>query len=328
MIGFLVRRFLYMIPLLLVIAILSFALMEFMPGDFLDQFRFDPSVDLVRLEREAARLGLDQPRHIRFWRWFRGVLRGDLGESFVTQQPVARSLFAGRIGWTLMLTIPTFIFTWVITVPLGLYSSTHQYKLSDHVLTGFAFFGMSIPNFFFALLLLYFLVVVLQVGDMGLGVSGIVGQEFIGQPWSWDKFVSFLWHAWPPILVIGTAGMAGLLRFTRGLMIDTLGEMYVMTARAKGLTERTVVYKHALRNILNPFITSFSMGIGGFVQGAMISAIVFNLPTVSRAYWGALQAQDTQVLMGGIIFFTSFFLVGNLLGDIGIAIADPRIRVN
>ena len=173
-----------------------------------------------------------------------------------------------------------------------------------------------------------YLLVVVRVGDMGLGISGIVGQEFIGQPWSWDKFVSFLWHAWPPILVIGTAGMAGLLCFTRGLMIDTLGEMYVLTARAKGLTERIVIYKHALRNILNPFITSFGMGIGGFIQGAIISAIVFNLPTVSRAYWHALLAQDTQVLMGGILFFTAFFLAGNLLGDIGIAIADPRIRVN
>lgn len=325
---FILRRILYMIPLMFIIAILSFGVLELMPGNILTQFQFDPAMDLAQLEREAARLGLDRPLHVRFWRWFSGLARGDAGHSFVTHQPVAQALFGGRIGWTLLLTTTTFFLTWVITLPMGLYSATHQYKAADHALTVFAFFGMSIPNFFFALLLLWLLVVGLRVGDMGLGISGIVAREYLGEPWTWSKVTSFLWHVWPPLVVLVTAGMAGLLRFTRGLMLDVLGEQYVLTARSKGLGEQRIIYKHALRNILNPFITSFGMGIGGFFAGAMIVAIIFNLPTVSRAYWHALQAQDTPVLMGGLIFFSAFALVGNLLADLGIVIADPRIKYN
>ncbi len=317
-----------MIPLLGIISMLSFGLLELMPGDILTAHQFDPAMDRALLEREAARLGLDRPLHIRFWRWFSGIARGDAGHSFTTHQPVFQALFSGRIGWTLILTTSTFFLTWVITLPMGLYSATHQYKASDHGLTAFAFFGMSIPNFFFALLILWVLVVLLRVGDMGLGISGIVARQYLGEPWTWSKFVSLLWHIWPPLLVLVTAGMAGLLRFTRGLMLDVLGEQYVLTARSKGLGEQRIIYKHALRNILNPFITSFGMGIGGFFGGEIVAAIIFDLPTVSLAYWHALQYQDIPVLMAGLLFFAAFALIGNLLADLGIAIADPRIRYN
>ena len=329
MIVFIIRRVAYMIPLLVIISMLVFGVFALMPGDFLDQFKFDPAIDSAELERQAARLGLDQPLHIQYWRWVSGVARGDLGFSFSGRQPVFQFLFRGRLMWTVMVAVSTFLFTWVVAFPIGIYSATHQYKTGDHILTGFAFFGMSIPNFFFALLLLWLLVVGIGVGPRwGLEIGGIVGADFRGAPWSFDKFLSFLWHVWPAILVIGTAGMAGLVRLTRGFYLDSLGEQYVFTARAKGLTETRIKYKHIVRNILNPFITGIGMGLAGFISGDLIAAIIFNIPTVARAYWFALQAQDKPVLMAGLLLFTVIMLVGNLLADISLAAVDPRIRYN
>lgn len=318
-----------MIPLLVIVSMLVFGVFAIMPGTFLCQFKFDPAIDSAELERQAARLGLDQPLHIQYWRWIGGVVRGDLGFSFSGRRPVIEFLFRDRLMWTVMVAVSTFLFTWVVAFPIGIYSATHQYKAGDNILTGFAFMGMSIPNFFFALLLLWLLVVGIGVGPRwGLGVGGIVAAEFRGAPWSFDKFVSFLWHVWPAILVIGTAGMAGLVRFTRGFYLDALGEQYVLTARAKGVTEGRIKYKHIVRNILNPFITSIGMGLAGFISGDLIAAIIFNIPTVARAYWIALNAQDIPVLMAGLLLFTIIMLVGNLLADIGLAAVDPRIRYN
>ena len=330
MITYIVQRLLYMIPLMVVISILSFGLLHLMPGDYLTELRFDPDVDQALLEREAQRLGLDRPIHVQYWRWISGVVRGDFGYSFATRRPVFEALFGpglDRLLWTMRVAAITILFTWAVSIPLGIYSATHQYKASDHLLTGFAFFGMAIPNFFFALLLLWFLVVVVDVGELGLGIGGVVATEYLGQPWTWGKFVSFLWHVWPAVLVIGTAGMAGLVRISRGLTLDALGEQYVLTARSKGLTERVVLWKHMLRNIVNPLITLLGMGLlQGLVMGELIAAIVLNLPTVSRAFWDALQAHDLYTVMAGLLFFTFLLLIGNLIADITLAWTDPRIR--
>lgn len=330
MIEFIIRRLLYMVPLLLVISMVCFVLLDLMPGTFLDQYYFDPQIDREQLEREAQRLGLDRPLIVRYFRWISGVIRGDFGYSFATRRPVWQFLFGPnleRLAWTVRVAALTILFTWLLSIPIGVYSATHQYKLSDHVFTFLAFVGMSIPNFFFGLVLLWLLVVPLNVGAHGLGVTGVVAAEYIGEPWSWGKFVSFLWHVWPAVLVIGTAGMAGLVRFMRGQLLDTLGEQYVLTARAKGLPERRVIWRHAVRNAINPLITSAGMGLlQTLFSGALISAIIFNLPTVSRAYWSALQAQDIPSVMAGLMFFTVLLLVGNLIADLVLAWVDPRIR--
>lgn len=330
MLAYTLQRLMFMIPLMVVISILTFGLLDLMPGDYLTDLRFDPNVDQAQLDREAARLGLDRPIHVQYWRWIRGVVSGDFGHSFVTNRPVYEALFGRnlvRLMWTVRVAVLTLLFTWLLSIPIGIYSATHQYKISDHVFTIFAFFGMSIPNFFFAILLLWFLVVPLEVSRFGLGISGVVAPHLLGEPWSWTKFVSFLWHVWPAVLVIGTAGMAGLVRMMRGLVLDTLGEQYVLTARAKGLTERVVLYKHAVRNAINPLVTGLGMSLlQSLLSGALIAAIVFNLPTVSRAYWAALQAGDHYTVMAGLLFFTFLMLFGNLLADFALAWVDPRIR--
>jgi len=317
-----------MLPLLILVSLFSFTIIQLMPGDYLTRARLDPQIKQETLNAMARRYGLDKPFMTRYWAWVKGILtRGDFGTSFETRQPVFFTLFLGsRLQWTLVVSISTMIITWLFAIPLGIYSATHQYKVSDHGLTFFGFLGLSIPNFFFALVLLWLLVAVFKVGQHGLGIGGLFDNRFIAAPWSLAKLGNLLWHIWPAWLVIGTSGMAGLLRYMRGSLLDTLSLQYVQTARAKGLAERSVIYKHAVRNAINPLISMLGMTLPNLVAGSLVTAIVLNLPTVERAFWSALQMQDEYVIMGGLLFFSLFLLIGNLLADVLLAWVDPRIR--
>jgi len=328
MLTFIVRRVLYMLPLLLVISLISFVLIHIMPGDYLTRSMVNPQMTQETLNEMRAHFGLDKPMIVQYWYWLKGIItRGDFGRSFDTFVPVYYTLFmGGRLGWTLMLTTSTMFLTWLIAIPLGIYSATHQYKASDHTLTFFGFLGISIPNFFFALVILWFLVVILRVGQYGLGVGGLFDNRFIGEPWTWAKIVNLLWHLWPAWVVIGTSAMASLIRYMRANLLDTLSLQYVQTARAKGLAERVVIYKHAVRNAINPLVTMLGLSLPGLVAGSLVTAIVLNLPTVERAFWSALNGRDQYVIMGGLLFFSVFLLIGNLLADIMLAWVDPRIR--
>jgi len=317
-----------MLPLLILVSLFSFTIIQLMPGDYLTRARLDPQIKQETLNVMARRYGLDKPFMTRYWAWVKGIFtRGDFGTSFETRRPVFFTLFLGsRLQWTLVVSISTMIITWLFAIPLGIYSATHQYKVSDHGLTFFGFLGLSIPNFFFALVLLWLLVAVFKVGQHGLGIGGLFDNRFIAAPWSLAKLGNLLWHIWPAWLVIGTSGMAGLLRYMRGSLLDTLSLQYVQTARAKGLVERRVIYKHAVRNAINPLISMLGMTLPNLVAGSLVTAIVLNLPTVERAFWSALQMQDEYVIMGGLLFFSLFLLIGNLLADVLLAWVDPRIR--
>lgn len=330
MITYIVRRTLYMFPLLILVSVISFGLIQVMPGDYLTRARMNPQITQETLSQMMANYGLDKPFYVQYWLWFKQIVtKRDFGTSFETMRPVYWTLFMGdRLMWTIVISSSTMLLTWLIAIPLGIYSATHQYKSSDHTLTFFGFLGLSIPNFFFALVVLWLLVAVFKVGNYGLGVGGLFDNRFIGAPWSLAKLGNVLWHIWPAWLVIGTSGMAGLLRYMRGSLLDTLSLQYVQTARAKGLSEQVVVYKHAVRNAINPLVSMLGMNLPTLVSGSLVTAIVLNLPTVERAFWSALQMQDTYVIMGGLLFFSLFLLVGNLLADILLAWVDPRIRYN
>jgi peptide/nickel transport system permease protein len=319
-----------MLPLLVLVSIISFGLIQIMPGDYLTRARMNPQITQETYNRMKANYGLDKPFVVQYWLWFKQIItKGEFGTSFETMRPVYWTLFMGdRFMWTIIIASTTMLLTWLIAIPLGIYSATHQYKPSDHTLTFFGFLGLSVPNFFFALVVLWVLVAIFKVGNYGLGVGGLFDNRFIGVPWSLAKFWNLLWHIWPAWLVIGTSGMAGLLRYMRGSLLDTLSLQYVQTARAKGLNERVVVYKHAVRNAINPLVSMLGMSLPGLVSGSLVTAIVLNLPTVERAFFSALQGQDTYVIMGGLLFFSLFLLVGNLLADILLAWVDPRIRYN
>lgn len=330
MLTFIVRRTLYMLPLLLVVSLISFMLIEIMPGDYLTKMKTNPFVTQQTIAEMAKRYGLDQPPLVRYWYWFKGIVtRGDFGTSFETRRPVFYTLFeGGRLMWTFIVSLTTMFVTWAIAIPLGIYSATHKYKLSDHTLTFFGFLGLSFPAFFFALVLLWLLVGVFHVGQHGLGIGGLFDNRFIDAPWSLAKLGNFLWHIWPAWLVIGTIGMAGLLRYMRASLLDTLSLQYIQTARAKGLSERIVIYKHAVRNAINPLVSLLGLSLPNLVSGSLIAATILNLPTVERAFFSSLTAQDDYVIMGALLFFSLFLLIGNLVADILLAWVDPRIRYN
>ncbi|MGC9530443.1 MAG: ABC transporter permease [Candidatus Bipolaricaulaceae bacterium] len=327
MLTFIVRRTLYMLPTLIIVSLVSFAIIQLMPGDFTTAFRLNPRFSKATIAQLESRYGLDQPWYVRYWKWVTGIVtRGDFGYSMETSQPAFDALFKGRLTWTLIMSFGTLAFTWVLAIPIGIYSAIRQYSVGDYVLTFLGFLGLSIPNFFLALVIIWFLVAVLNVGALGLGVGGLFDVHYINAPWSWSKFVNFMWHLWPVIVVVGTANMATLIRYMRGQLLDTLGQQYVLTARAKGLRERVVVYKHAVRNAINPLITMLGMQLPFLFEGAFFTAIILGIPSVEKAFWDALQRQDEYVIMSGLMFFAFLLVAGNLLADLMLAWVDPRIR--
>lgn len=321
MISYIVRRTLYMIPTMIIISLVCYFVIQLMPGDFLTRLRFNPRIDQETLNRYAQNLGLDKPAYIRYFIWVKNIItRGDFGYSFEYHRPVT-ALFLERLPITLLVSIPTFMFVWLVSLPLGIYSATHQYSIGDHLFTLIGFIGLSIPNFFFALVLMYLLAVYL-----GAPVGGLFTQAYIGAPWSWGKLLDYLWHLWPAVVVIGTASMAGLLRIMRGNLLDILGTQYVKTAQAKGLRQQRVILKHAVRNAINPMVSIFGQSLPGLISGALITAIVLNIPTVERLFWEALNLQDEYLTMTLLMFFAFALILGNLLADIMLAWVDPRIR--
>jgi len=327
MLTYMLRRTLYMIPLLLIVSLISFSLIKLMPGDYLTVARLNPNLSEQDIQEQVERFGLDKPFLVQYLIWLKNVVQGDFGRSFGTRMPAFKTLFfGGRLFWTIIIAVTTLLLTWLFAIPIGIYSATHQYKASDHAVTFFGFLGLSIPNFFFALVLLWLLVVVFKIGDKGLGISGLLDAKYYGQPFSWAVFVNYMWHLWPVWVVIGTSGMAGLIRLMRGNLLDTLSLPYVQTARSKGLAETVVIYKHAVRNAINPLVTVLGLSLPGLVSGSIVVAIILNLPTVGRAYFAALQQQDEPVIMGALLFFSLFLLIGNVLADFLLAWVDPRIR--
>jgi len=328
MLTYIIRRTLYMLPLLLVVSLISFTLIKIMPGDYLTSARMNPQVTEETLQAQIERFGLDRSFIVQYGLWLKNiVLHADFGTSFDTKMPVYKALFLGnKLQWTVFIALSTLLLQYLFAIPIGIYSATHQYKPSDHIVTFFGFLGLSIPNFFFALVLLWILVVIFKVGDYGLSVGGVMDLHYYGTTMTWGKFTNILWHLWPVWVVLGTSGMATLIRLMRANLLDTLSLPYVKTARAKGLKERVVVYKHAVRNAINPLVTILGLSLPGLVGGSVVVAIVLNLPTVGRSYFAALQRQDEPVIMAGLLFFSLFLLIGNVLADFLLAWVDPRIR--
>jgi len=323
MMNYILRRFLYMIPLMILISILSFTVIKLQPGEFGSQYFSNPRVSPETVENLRARLGLDQPAYMQYLTWVKGIItEGDFGYSFAYKRPVAELIWE-RMGWTVVVAGSTILFTWVLAVPIGIFSATHKYSIFDYVFTFIGFIGISVPNFFMALLLMY---LVLSMG--GTEVGGLFSQQYIGAPWSIAKVIDLLKHIWIPLIAIGTAGMAGILRQMRGNLLDILGEQYVQTARAKGLNENVVIYKHAVRNAINPLISMFGMQLPKLISGTIISAIVLNLPTMGPFFYDALINQDQYLVMTFLMFSAFMMLIGNLIADLLLALVDPRIRLD
>lgn len=310
-----------MLPMLLIITMISFGVVRLQPGEFGSQFLENPRVTQEAVDAMRSRYGLDEPAHVQYFTWMQGIItEGDFGYSFSHNRPVS-GLIWERLGWTVIVAMTTILVTWTLAIPIGIYSATHQYSVFDYIFSFISFIGVSIPNFFLALMLIYF---VLSMG--GTNIGGLFSQEYIGAPWTLDKFIDLLKHIWLPIIAIGTAGMAGIMRQMRGNLLDVLGEQYIYTARSKGLKERTVIYKHAVRNAINPLISIFGMQLPALISGTIITAIVLNLPTMGPFLYDALLSHDQFVVMTVLMFSSLLLMIGNLLADILLAWVDPRIR--
>jgi peptide/nickel transport system permease protein len=325
--NYIIRRVLLAIPTLIAISIISFIIIQLPKGDYLDQKvaqleqQYGDASSVAQADALRHRYGLDKPAPQRYLHWVSGFVRGDFGESFRYEREV-KDLIWERLGFTVLLSLGSLIFTYMMAIPIGIYSATHKYQWSDNVLTFLAFFGMSLPGFLIALA-----IIVLVYKVFGVPLFGLFSPYYQSQvSWSWAKVGDLINHLWVPIIVISLNGMAGLVRVMRGNLLDVLGEPFVRTARAKGLRESVVVVKHAARIAINPLISMMGMSLPEILSGTTIISIVANLPTVGPLLLQSLQDED-MYLAGTILLFMSVLLIiGNLVADVALAWADPRIR--
>ena len=325
MMAFIGRRFVYMISTLVFVSIIGFFLINLPPGSYLDVYRAElmlqgTSTADQQIEALNQRYGLDKPIYVQYWKWISGFVRGDFGRSFQYNREV-NELIWSRLGFTVVISLGSMIFSWIVAVPIGIYSATHKYSVMDNVFTFFSFIGLSVPGFLIALVLM-----VISSRVFGWSIGGLFSRGMENAPWSMAKIIDFLQHLWIPVIVVGMSGTAGLMRTMRGNLLDILNMQYVQTARAKGLTETKVVYKHAVRNALHPLIMSLGMSFPSIISGSTVVSIVLSLPTTGPLYFNALRSQDMFLAGSFLVFLSIMLVVGNFFADILLALVDPRIR--
>jgi len=325
LLGYILRRVLQMLITLFVISVISFVIIQLPPGDYLTSYiaslaATGETVDQATIEALRKQYGLDLPIYVQYFKWLWGILHGDFGYSFSWNRPVSELLW-GRLGLSVLVSTVAVIFSWVSGFLIGMYSATHQYSIGDYLATLLGYIGLATPNFLLALVLLW-----LVYSTTGVNLGGLFSPQYLDAPWSFAKFVDMLKHLWLPMIVVGTAGMAGLIRTLRANLLDELHKPYVEAALSKGLPENKVFWKYPLRIAMIPFISTVGWSLPGIFSGETITAIVLNLPTVGPLLLGALQSQD-MYLAGSLVMFLSFFtVIGTLISDILLAWVDPRIR--
>ena len=326
MAGYIARRVLQLIPLLVGISIISFAIIELPPGDYLTMYILQLEQSGTKVaEDEIARLtqqyGLDKPLYMRYLRWAWNIVRyGNLGRSFQWEKPV-REVIGERIALTMAVSICTLLFVWAVSIPIGIYAAVHQYSPFDYFFTFIGFIGLAIPNFLLALVVIY-----LAHAHLGLTVTGLFSPEYAEAPWTWAKLKDMLERIWIPVIVIGMAGTAALIRVMRGTLLDELRKPYVITARSKGLTERKLLFKYPVRLAVNPLMSTVGWLLPSIVSGEAITAIVLNLPTTGPVLVRALLYQDMYLAGSFVMILSTLTVIGTLISDIALAWIDPRIR--
>lgn len=314
-----------MVFVLFIVSIVSFILIQLPPGDFLTTQvtllrAAGTDVSEAQLESLTRRYGLDLPVHRQYMRWMGGVLRGNFGQSFQYNRPV-RDLIGERLGLTIAISLATLIFTFAVAIPIGIYSATRQYSIGDYAFTTVGFIGLAIPNFLLALIIMFFFNRV-----FGVSVGGLFSPEYRLAPWSLAKVWDMIRHLPTPVIVIGLAGTAGLIRVMRGCLLDELRKQYVITARAKGQAERTVVFRYPVRVALNPVVSTIGWALPAIVSGETITAIVLDLPTTGPLLVGALLNQDMYLAGSFILFLSTLTVIGTYVSDLLLVALDPRIR--
>ncbi|WP_022884614.1 ABC transporter permease [Glaciibacter superstes] len=326
MIRFIGARILYVIPTLFAISLISYFIIQLPPGDFLTSQiasleQQGQTLDPAYVDALRQRYGIGEPFWVQYGKWMGGILfEGDLGQSFEYGRPVT-ALIAERLPLTLILGVTTLIFTWVIALTAGVYSAVKQRSFADYAISTVGFIALAIPNFLAALLLAY-----AGFTLFGASIGGLFSPEYANAPWSWGKVIDLMNHLWIPVLVIGLAGTAGIIRVTRANLLDELPKPYVVTARAKGLPEGKIIRKYPLRIALNPFISTAGWHLPSLFDGEVIVAQVLALGTTGPLLLGALKSQDMYLAGGIILIIAVLTVIGTLMSDILLAVVDPRVR--
>ena len=316
-----IRRVAVMIPTLFLVSVICFFVIQIAPGSFTDRYLEDPRMSPATVARINAQLGLDRPVYEQYLRWVGGIVtRGDFGFSFFANRPVS-SVIGERLWWTVVVAGATMLFAWAVAVPLGIITALRRNGFTDAVASFVGYVGLAVPDFLIALLLV---ALVLQAG--GTQVGGLFSPRYIGEAWTWPKFVDFLNHMWIPLLAIGTGSIAAVMRQMRANLLDVLNADYVRTARSKGIAERRVINRHAVRNALNPLISMAGISLPELINGTIIASIVLNLPTIGPLLYDSLINKDQYVAMSLLLLASVLLIVGNLLADLALAWVDPRIR--
>lgn len=314
-----------MLVVLLAVSFISFTIIQLPPGDFLTarmaQLKMQGGdVSIEQMAMLKHQYGLDKPFLSRYVHWVGGMVQGDLGRSFLYERPVTE-LIGERLVLTMAISICSILLTYLIAIPIGLYASVRQYSIGDYCFTLVGFIGMSIPQFFLALILLF---VVYRV--TGTSMAGLFSAEYAVQPWSWGKVIDLLKHLWVPSLIVGIAGTAGTIRVLRACLLDELSKPYVITARARGVSEWRLILKYPLRIALNPMISTIGWLLPSIVSGTAIVAIVLNLPTTGPMLLEALLMQDMYLAGSFIMVLCVLTVIGTFISDVLLAWSDPRVR--
>ena len=326
MIGYIGRRVVQIIPLLIALTIIIFFVIQLPPGDFvtLRMMQLELAgldIDDSEVLRMMQLYRLDKPLYQQYLLWVRDFFfKGYLGRSMQYDRSV-NDVIGGRLATTIAMSLATLVFTWAVAIPIGIYSATHQYSVGDYLFTFIGFLGISVPGFFIALIIIYIAFTV-----TGTAITGLFSPDFVAAPWSQAKFVDLLKHIWLPIVVIGVSGTAALIRVTRGMMLDELQKQYVITARAKGVPERKLLFKYPIRLAVNPLISTIGWLLPAIISGEALVSIVLQLPTMGPLLLDAVLAQDMYVAGSFLLISSVLAIFGTLLSDVLLAWLDPRIR--
>lgn len=327
LLRYIAKRILQLIPLLILVSIVTFTIIQLPPGDYLSTYierlrgtGTEISQELV--ESMKGQYGLDRPVYMQYFIWMKNMItKGDLGKSFLWNKPVAK-IIGSYLGMTILISLLSLLFVWLTAIPIGIYSATHQYTPFDYIFTFFGIAGLAVPGFLVALVLIYLL-----FSKAGISVTGLFSPEFQNEPWSLAKILNMLPRMGLSIFLISIPNLAGMFRTIRGMLLDELGKQYVITARAKGLGEMRLIFKYPVRMAINPLISTIGWMLPALISGEIIISIVLNMPTTGPVLLRALMAQD-MYLAGSFLFFISMLtIIGTLLSDVLLAVVDPRIRL-
>jgi len=307
-------------------SVLAFVIIQLPPGDFVDSYvsqleQMGVSVRTQEAQALRVRYGLDQPLYVQYFKWMNMVLHGEFGTSLESNQSVA-DVIGSRLGWTMFVSLLSLLLTWAIALPIGIYSAVKQYSVVDYLSTVFGFIGVATPSFLLAIVLMYW-----GWAWFGMDIGGLFSPEYAGAPWSLARIWDLMKHLPMPAVILGLSGTATMIRVMRANLLDELSKPYVVTARAKGLSEMRLILKYPVRVALNPFASTVGYLLPYVVSGSIIVSLVMSLPMVGPVLLNSLLNQDMFLAGSIVLLLSALTVIGTLLSDLLLMVIDPRIRV-